>query len=109
MSALEISCPSCGTDDHLSGEPHDGFIRVRCSACDLSWDRLTTHHCAECGSLDMVCFPEVLVERSRGTQMSIMGVQPNYLCRSCDADELNKKRAGHLPNALGGSELSDPS
>ena len=55
----------------------------------------------------MVCVPEVLVERSRGTQLSITGIQPRYKCRACDADELAQPRDGHLPNTLGGHNLSD--
>ena len=55
----------------------------------------------------MVCVPEVLVERSPGTQLSITGVQPHYKCRTCDADKLAQPRAGHLPNTLGGHSLSD--
>jgi hypothetical protein len=104
---IEITCPACGTDDHLSGSAHDNSIRVTCTACELSWDRLTTPHCEQCNGQDMVCVPEILVERSRGTQLSIMGVQPHYRCRTCDADELNKPRDGHLPKTLGGHSLSE--
>lgn len=107
MSAIEIVCPSCGTDEHLHGRPGDGVIHLTCTACDLTWDRLTTPHCPTCGSLDMVCVPEVLVERSRGTQLSITGVQPHYKCRTCDADELARPRSGHLPDTLGGQNVAD--
>ena len=106
MSAIEIVCPSCGTDEHLHGRPGDGVIHLTCTACDLTWDRLTTPHCGTCGSLDMVCVPEVLVERSRGTQLSITGVQPHYKCRTCDADELARPRSGHLPDTLGGQNVA---
>lgn len=104
---IEITCPACGTDEHLTGTANGDSIHITCTACELSWDRLTTPHCNKCGSRDMVCVPEVLVERSRGTQLSIMGIQPHYLCRACDADELSKPRAGHLPNTLGGQSLSE--
>jgi hypothetical protein len=103
----EITCPACNTDEHLYGTPDGDTIHITCTACELSWDRLTRPHCARCASLDMVCVPEVLVERSRGTQMSIMGIQPHYLCRVCDAEELAKPRHGHLPNTLGGHNLSE--
>lgn len=104
---IEITCPACGTDEHLYGSTQNDTIRVTCTACDLSWDRLTTPHCEQCGGKDMVCVPEVLVERSRGTQLSIMGVQPHDLCRTCDDGELSKPRDGHLPNTLGGQALSE--
>ena len=70
MSAIEITCPTCGSDEHLHGRPDADVIHITCTACDLTWDRLTAPHCATCGSRDMVCVPEVLVERSRGTQLS---------------------------------------
>lgn len=104
---IEITCPGCGTDEHLQGNADGDVIHITCTACDLSWDRLTRPHCSLCGGLDMVCVPEVLVERSRGTQLSIMGIQPLYLCRSCDRDELSRPRVGHLPNTLGGQSLTD--
>ena len=104
---IEITCPACGSDDHLYGTPDGDIIHLTCTACDLTWDRDTKPHCAKCGSRDMVCVPEVLVERSRGTQLSITGIQPYYLCRTCDASELAKPRTGHLPNTLGGEPLSD--
>jgi hypothetical protein len=46
----------------------------------------------------------VIVERSRGTQMSIQGVQREFLCRVCDADRLAARRDGHLPDRLPGSQ-----
>lgn len=103
----DINCPQCGTDDNLTGTRVGEMIRLTCTACNLSWDRDTQPHCDTCGSRDMVCVPELLIERSRGTQLSIMGVQPLYLCRKCDAEELAKPRGGHLPNVLGGQSLSD--
>lgn len=87
-------------------------IHITCTACDLHWDRMTAPNCETCGSRDMVCVPEVLVERSRGTQLSITGVQPHYKCRSCDADELTQPRAGATsPTPLAGTAsptVSDP-
>ncbi len=38
--ALEIVCPSCGTDDDLSGTPlDDDQIRLTCAACKIEWTR----------------------------------------------------------------------
>ena len=74
MSGTEIVCPWCGTDEHLHGRPGDGVIHLTCTACDLTWECITTPHCPTCGSLDIACVPEVLVERSRGTRLSITGV-----------------------------------
>lgn len=87
--------------------PSGESIHITCTACDLSPDRLTTPHCDTCGRRRMVCVPAVLVERARGTQLSITAVHPHYRCPICDADELNKPQAGHLPNAVGGHRVAD--
>jgi hypothetical protein len=52
----------------------------------------------------MEAMPKVLVEKSRGTQMSIQGIQREFLCRTCDASEIRRQRDGHLPTRLDGSQ-----
>lgn len=98
--AIEIVCPDCGTDDHLSGRRSHDAIVVTCSACGLSWERPAAPHCPTCGSTDVVAQPVPLVERSRGTQMSITAMHIETLCRTCDADQLNRPSDGHLPPGL---------
>jgi hypothetical protein len=44
--------------------------------------------CATCGGDDVVERPKALVERSRGTQLSVVGYTTAILCRVCDADDL---------------------
>lgn len=108
----EIVCIECGVDDHLTGSrTDDGLIRLRCSSCDVSWLRNPNPHCERCGGSDMEAAPKVLLERSRGTQMSIQGIQREFLCRVCDAERLANRRSGHLPERLDGgdSEVSGPS
>lgn len=108
----EIVCIECGTDDHLSGTPHDdGLIELRCAACDVVWLRNPLPHCERCGGENMEAAPKVLLERSRGTQMSIQGIQREFLCRTCDAERIQQRRAGHLPERLGedGGAVSGPS
>jgi hypothetical protein len=46
----------------------------------------------------------VIVEKSRGSQMSIQGVHREFLCRVCDADQLARRRDGYLPDRLPGSQ-----
>ena len=36
--------------------------------------------------------------------MSIQGVQREFLCNVCDAEQIAAKRSGHLPDRLPGSE-----
>lgn len=108
----EIVCVACGSDEHLSGAPRDdGLIELTCQVCDVRWLRNPHPHCERCGGHDMEAAPKVLLERSRGTQMSIQGIQREFLCRTCDSERLQQRRAGHLPGRLGddGQPVSGPS
>ncbi len=99
---MEITCIECGTDESLSGQPvAGGLIELWCEACDLRWLRNPNPHCERCGGDDMEAAPRVLLEKSRGTQMSIQGIQREFLCRTCDAERIQQRRAGHLPDRLG--------
>jgi hypothetical protein len=103
--ALDIACPVCGTDEHLRGTPGPGdTIELSCACCGTSWTRDTRPSCPTCGGHDMEAAPRVIVEKSRGSQMSIQGIQREFLCRTCDADRLRARRDGHLPQRLPGSE-----
>lgn len=99
--SLEIVCPNCATDDHLSGERRDQVIVITCAGCGLDWERPVAPHCGTCGSTDVVAHPVSLLERSRGTQMSITAMHIETLCRTCDADRLAERGEGHLPKSLG--------
>ena len=57
------------------------------------WTRDPRPSCPKCGGHDMEAAPRLIVEKSRGTQMSIQGVHREFLCRECDADEILAKRA----------------
>ncbi|MCH1489208.1 MAG: hypothetical protein L7T83_02195 [Ilumatobacteraceae bacterium] len=98
--SLDISCPNCETDEHLFGARNDAVITITCSGCSLSWDRPAAPHCERCGSTDVVAHPVPLIERSRGTQMSITAMHVETRCRICDADELRERGTGHLPPSL---------
>ncbi len=101
----EIVCERCGTDEHLRGRPIDGdLIELTCEACGVSWTRDPRPSCPTCGGHDLEAAPRVIVEKSRGSQMSIQGIQREFLCRVCDADQIFARRDGHLPRRLPGSE-----
>ena len=101
----EIVCSSCGTDEHLRGSPtDDGLIELTCDACQITFTRDPRPSCAKCGGFDMEAMPQVIVEKSRGTQMSIQGVHREFMCRVCDTDQISAKRDVHLPRRLGGSQ-----
>lgn len=100
----EIVCTECGTDDHLTGTRRDDLIELHCAACDVTLTRDPRPSCPTCGGFEMEAMPKVLVEKSRGTQMSIQGIQREFLCRECDADAIRAQRDGHLPTRLDGSQ-----
>lgn len=105
MAAPDIVCATCGTDDHLRGAPtDDGMIELTCDACGSSWQRDPRPSCPKCGGHDLEAAPKVIVEKSRGTQMSIQGIHREFLCRDCDLDEILAKRDVHLPQRLPGSQ-----
>lgn len=101
----DIVCATCGTDDDLRGRAVEGdLIELTCDGCGTTWTRDPRPSCPSCGGHDLEAAPKVIVERSRGTQMSIQGVQREFLCRVCDAAELARKRDVHLPDRLPGSQ-----
>ena len=98
-------CTGCGTDEHLRGTPTgDGLIELTCDACGLSFTRDPRPSCPKCGGFDMEAVPQVIVEKSRGSQMSIQGVHREFACRTCDADQIGVARDVHLPPRLRGSQ-----
>lgn len=105
--AMEIVCPTCGTDDALSGSPlDDGQIRLFCAACEVQWIRDPRPRCPSCGGDDLYHRPQVILEKSRGSQMSIQGIHVEYGCHVCDPVDVKVRggRTTHLPDRLGGSQ-----
>jgi Zn finger protein HypA/HybF involved in hydrogenase expression len=105
--ATEIVCPSCGGDDDVSGVPlDDGRIELTCSACDIRWARDPRPRCPTCGGDDLYHRPQVILEKSRGSQMSIQGIHIEYGCHACDPPEVRVRggRTTHLPDRLDGSQ-----
>lgn len=98
--SIDITCPNCNTDEHLTGDRQDAIIVITCGQCGLSWERPAAPYCPTCGSTDVVAQPVPLIERSRGTQRSITAMHIETLCRVCDADRL-RAGDGHLPPGLG--------
>jgi hypothetical protein len=96
---LDIACPSCGEEDNLKGTNTDGRIDVQCLVCGATWRRGAVPECSVCGSEDLQTVPLAVVERSRGTQLSVVGTRPVILCSTCDADTLKEYHANR-PNPL---------
>ena len=70
--ALQIECPVCGEADDLIGNRHGA---------------------------DLQAVPLAIVEKSRGTQLSMVGIRIIHLCEECDADDIRRWR-DNRPNAL---------
>jgi Zn ribbon nucleic-acid-binding protein len=88
VSARDVHCPSCGEQEELSGRRADGEILLTCHTCGYDGPRVATRRCQTCGGDDVIERPKALVERSRGTQLSVVGCSTTVLCRVCDADDV---------------------
>ena len=95
----EIACPVCGESDDLAGERTSEQIRILCGECGHEWIRTKESECAVCGGADLQVVPLAIVERSRGTQLSILGTRPVTLCSECDSETLRHYHA-HRPSPL---------
>lgn len=90
--SFEITCPECGETDDLAGERRGDLIHITCGACGRAWDRDPSPRCPTCGSDDLHACLKAVVERSRGTQLSVVGTEVVHLCRNCDAEPLERYR-----------------
>lgn len=102
--ALEIECPVCGETDNLSGDRRADTITISCGACGQTWDRPTTPVCPNCDGTDLQAVPLAIVEKSRGTQLSIVGIRIVHLCNRCDAEDIRRWH-DNRPNPLLPKEL----
>ncbi len=93
----EIRCPACGEDDDLSGENVDGTITITCGACNHEWERDAERRCPRCGAGDLYPVPVAILEKSRGTQLSIMSTRPEWLCWVCQRDLIDAQRQSGTP------------
>jgi predicted RNA-binding Zn-ribbon protein involved in translation (DUF1610 family) len=98
MSADELVCPTCRTDEHLSGERRsDELIHITCAACGLEWDRDLNPRCPTCGHTDLWPAAQAVWEKSRGTQLSIVSMTVVHLCPHCDRDRYLRVRESNTP------------
>ncbi|HEX9644029.1 MAG TPA: hypothetical protein VGC11_08560 [Acidimicrobiia bacterium] len=102
--AIDITSPSCGNDDDLTGSRTGNSVTVTCHACGHEWARPLAPHCPTCGSADMRAVPLAILERSRGTQLSVVGIRMVDMCSACDHDAIERWHANR-PNPLMPAEL----
>ncbi|MCZ7527969.1 MAG: hypothetical protein M5U14_17265 [Acidimicrobiia bacterium] len=79
-----VRCPSCGEDEALRGRRCDDGVEVTCESCGTRWTRVPGASCDRCGSTEVWVGLRALVERSRGTQLSIVGTVDVTMCWHCD-------------------------
>jgi len=111
---IVVACPRCGETDDLRGEPVDGGVQVSCGACGYAWLRIPGASCDRCGGTDVWKGLRPLLERSRGTQLSITGTIDVTLCWKCDRRVLQNhmERSGKsrivMPDVLPTSSGDSP-
>lgn len=93
----DIECPACGEADRLNGTPVDDGIEITCEPCDTTWVRDPSPKCKECDGGDVEGAIKAVIEKSRGSQLSIVATQVVYLCRQCDAELLASYRISRSP------------
>lgn len=89
----------CGETENLSGDRQDDVITITCGNCRQSWERPTRPVCKKCEGTQMQPVPHAIVEKSRGTQLSVVGIRIVHLCAACDADDI-KRWQRNRPNPL---------
>ncbi len=98
---LLVDCPQCGEEENLSGnisgEPGEEVIEVSCDSCGFSRVRDRTPTCPTCSSTDLRQAARSIVEKSRGTQLSIQSIEVIYLCPVCDAADLATWNQSNTP------------
>jgi len=95
----ELQCPACGETEELVGTTKNDLIEVTCQLCDQKWERDPNADtgCDSCGGSDMEGAINANVEKSRGSQLSIVATQVVYLCKVCDEQILASYRVGRSP------------
>ena len=101
---MDIVCPACGESEDLRGRRGEKSVSMTCERCGTEWKRSLEARCERCGSADLQAVPLAIVERSRGTQLSVVGTRPIYLCSDCDAKKLVRYHRNRL-NPLMPDEL----
>lgn len=83
-----VTCPSCAEDENLTGSSDGDAITITCGRCGCVWERDLTPRCPTCGRSDVREAFQAIVDKSRGTQLSIQSMRLVHLCPDCDADRL---------------------
>ena len=83
-----VTCPNCDEDENLTGRTVDGVITVVCGECGAGWERDLTPRCDTCGRTDVRPALQAVLDKSRGTQLSIQSMTVVWHCPDCDPEKL---------------------
>jgi hypothetical protein len=83
-----VTCPNCSEDEDLHGSTEGETITITCGECGCVWDRDLTPRCDRCGRTDVRKAFQAIVDKSRGTQLSIQSMRLVQLCPECDQERL---------------------
>lgn len=83
---LDIKCPTCGEEEALLGSSEGQAILVTCETCGTTWQRDMTQRCKTCDSTNVREAVQAIVEKSRGTQLSMTSLKQVWLCPDCDPE-----------------------
>ena len=88
-----VVCPTCDEDENLDGRDVDGTIEITCGICGTVWSRDLTPRCGT----DLRDALQAILDKSRGTQLSIQGMKVVWLCPDCDAEKLRRWLDSNVP------------
>ena len=98
VSAMsDLECAQCGEDEQLRGSRDGDTITITCESCGLVWDRDLAPRCPTCDSTDVRPAFQAILDKSRGTQLSIQSMRLVHLCTDCDADTLAVYQQSNTP------------
>lgn len=93
----ELTCLRCETDEHLVGAADGELIRITCTKCGLAWERDPSPRCMICGHDEVRTVAEPVIEKARGTQLSIVGVTTTHYCHACYKSHYLTRDFRHIP------------
>jgi len=92
-----VTCPHCAEDENLTGSNIDGAITITCGECGAVWERDMTPRCPTCNSPEVREALQAILDKSRGTQLSIQSMRVVWLCPNCDTEKLARYLESNVP------------
>ena len=104
LPVVDIRCPNCGEQELLAGRRDGDLILLVCERCNHAWERDPSPACPTCGNRELRAVPLAILEKARGTQLSVIGTRTIHLCPNCNAETLERWHRNR-PNPLMPDEL----